>query len=447
MQKVAAYLLERRIDRNDPAELRNVTAKCFEVTQRWLQIDKFVPNPDASAGTYRTKFGATGNYSWETAELPDSVWKHLRLVETEGNGTSYVTAISITQTNARVAVFVTIEAGLIFSAIKPVRVEARCPRVIRYLLELPGDWFHGSSQIFPLQKVYGIEAGEELAETILEKGRSVPIVVVSDNGGKFVFPDLPNRLALDLLAVANVYIIDDPASWGLTYSLGKRYSCYWGAVRVYWPNFTIQDDPFDHPRWTADALASFSQDVNATSTQFTSQLRRIFFQASAFSVLKPTEIDDIKSQSRAVQHEALMAKAKDNVDFEAVVDLLVKDKAILESQLQECKQQIYELNERIQFLRPSASAQDSIQIAPDGPSRDELDDGPQSGDIRFYKCIKHKKIDVMEPVADCRCNSWQGANKADKAKKGIEKLEGRNDWKTIQHCGSCTGGGMWRVKW
>jgi len=70
-------------------------------------------------------------------------------------------------------------------------------------------------------------------------------------------------------------------------------------------------------------------------------------------------------------------------------------------------------------------------------------------EIRFYK----KKFDtsdhdVMVRVNDCNHNKWQGAHAADKAKKGIAKLEkGRKDWKTIQHCATCKGGGMWRVRW
>jgi len=50
-------------------------------------------------------------------------------------------------------------------------------------------------------------------------------------------------------------------------------------------------------------------------------------------------------------------------------------------------------------------------------------------------------------VGDCGHNSWQGANKADKAKKGIAKLEGTEAWRLVQHCGKCTGGGFWRVEW
>jgi len=73
---------------------------------------------------------------------------------------------------------------------------------------------------------------------------------------------------------------------------------------------------------------------------------------------------------------------------------------------------------------------------------------PKPGEERYYK-KQHSKpaYDVLIRVDGCGHTSWQSAAKADKAKKGVERLEGRNDWKNIQHCGSCTGGGMWKVRW
>jgi hypothetical protein len=75
--------------------------------------------------------------------------------------------------------------------------------------------------------------------------------------------------------------------------------------------------------------------------------------------------------------------------------------------------------------------------------------GPTAGEVRFYKKhYAHRSYDVFIRVADCKCNRWQGGHAGHKAHDGIAKLEGnRTDWKTIHHCASCTGGGMWRVKW
>jgi hypothetical protein len=80
---------------------------------------------------------------------------------------------------------------------------------------------------------------------------------------------------------------------------------------------------------------------------------------------------------------------------------------------------------------------------------DQLSTLPFAGEVRFYK--KHYSApshDVVVRVPDCGCNRWQGAHAGHKAREGIAKLEGnRMNWKTLHHCASCTGGGMWRVRW
>ena len=51
-------------------------------------------------------------------------------------------------------------------------------------------------------------------------------------------------------------------------------------------------------------------------------------------------------------------------------------------------------------------------------------------------------------MGDCGHITWQGSAKADKAKKGLARLLGEHgDWKKLEHCGSCKGGGVWRVQW
>lgn len=76
-------------------------------------------------------------------------------------------------------------------------------------------------------------------------------------------------------------------------------------------------------------------------------------------------------------------------------------------------------------------------------------DLPTAGDVRFYKKTHSAPThDIMVRVPDCGCNNWETSSAADKARKGIARLEGdRVDWKTMHHCASCTGGGMWKVRW
>lgn len=71
----------------------------------------------------------------------------------------------------------------------------------------------------------------------------------------------------------------------------------------------------------------------------------------------------------------------------------------------------------------------------------EAANAPKAGEIRYYKKKYSRPThDVMVRVGDCGCNKWQGGHSADKARKGIARMEGgRSDWRGLYHCGSCTG--------
>lgn len=85
------------------------------------------------------------------------------------------------------------------------------------------------------------------------------------------------------------------------------------------------------------------------------------------------------------------------------------------------------------------------------PACNPEDAAPVGGEVRFYK--KHHctpSRDVMIRVNDCGHNRWTSATSAtsaDKARKGILRLERRETLRTLHHCGTCQGGGVWRVKW
>src|SRR5258706_583116 len=98
---------------------------------------------------------------------------------------------------------------------------------------------------------------------------------------------------------------------------------------------------------------------------------------------------------------------------------------------------------RFCFVPPHSSSPDraTSAIAPTVEGEGAEDSAPQSGEVRFYKkAYSRPTHDVMVRVQDCGCSNWQGAHAAEKARKGIAKLErDRMDWKMLQHCASCTG--------
>ncbi len=108
-------------------------------------------------------------------------------------------------------------------------------------------------------------------------------------------------------------------------------------------------------------------------------------------------------------------------------------------------------SERDALQKRAAKAEGRLQAVDVGGeiAPDAADSSPVRGEVRYYKKhFSHGGHDSMLPWHDCGCDKWESATKADKAKKGIAKAEGgRTDWRLLQHCASCTGGGVWKVKW
>ena len=458
MQKVAAYLLERRglssaADRKGVAEL--VKAR----VATWLQSKG--GDPVATSGSYNPEDGSTGLYHILDAVDGENACWTLELDEDSKTSRRFSVAVSITRTLDRVRVYVTLETGWTTAQIMPVDVDPRCPRIVRDLLASSGPWYHGSSLLHERQSVTGFDQGEVLAAEIDDAARAVPILIISTQHGYCSLPDLDVKLGYDLVALANVFVMDDDASWALRDTLGPQWGCYRGAVRLFWPHFSRTDDRYLHPLWTAERLVSESQDATQTRDRFRRQLRSLLFRTSALSVARPSEIDSIRDGASRSALNELKERAHALGEYKEFAELYAADnealrqeRAALRSRVEELAAEVARLeNDRQALLGHlrAAKAKDAPALGPDDIAPDaEDEDGkpPESGETRFYKKTHSKPgYDVVVPAGDCGHNAWQNAHGADKARKGIARLEEREGWLSLQHCSSCTGGGMWKVRW
>lgn len=470
MQKVAAYILERTEDIQWPDARRAEGDRLRSVVDAWLSSKGGTPSAN-STGTYDAVDGSAASYRKVEVGDGDRSWQMVELSEVTPEGRRFVTSVSVTVGSKNVVVFVTMEVGSVASSITRIEVDPRCPKVVRDLLALGGTWHHGASRLRALTKVDGFEAGEALALDLQNKERTIPFVVVSRIDGKTALPKLDEKLASDLAGVANVYSIDEDAAWALTDTLRKPFSTYSGAVRIYWPRLTSNDEPFRHQLWTANRLQGIETDPKVALERIRRQVRTVIMRASAVSVVRPGEIDDIRGsaaraeyaalQAKAVALDELKAKAKSLEDFKEIADSYATDNDQLRRDLASRDDALERLREELrkaeadkqalifQLGQAKAAADDGPDVVePDDPEKDDSERPPEAGEVRFYK--KHYDTgarDVMNRVTDCGHNAWQSSAKADKAKKGIAHLEGNREWKTMQHCGTCKGGGMWRVQW
>lgn len=464
MQKVAAYLLERRDGMDRTEERVALTNNVKDKILTWLRSKG--ATTDSTAGTYAAEDQSHATFLTEQAMDDSRTWWMVRLDEVASDGRRFTASISVTATPSSVAVYCSLEAGSDAMMINPIPIDPKTPRIVRTLLDMPGRWYHGASELRTLQRIKGFEDGESLAAEIADPARTVPIIVVTEENGEVALPKLDVHLAHDLAGLANVVHLDDDGTWALTEHLGPGFRCFGGAVRIFWPHFTPADDPFRHPRWTAARLASTGSDERVTLERFRKQVRSIIMRASALSVVRPRVIDEIRNASARRMFAEMKERASSLADYKELADSYSRDNDSLREEVHELTREIEGLRARVVEL---VSQKETLlvrienaelqlryressepDISPTGEPDSQADEEPpRPGEVRFYKKkFNTSSHDVMVRVGDCGCGNWQSANKAEKAKKGIAKLEGGcMDWDLVQHCGSCTGGGMWKVRW
>lgn len=90
---------------------------------------------------------------------------------------------------------------------------------------------------------------------MLSESRTWPIAVLAPlEAGGYLVP--PEQVATELFGLAPVYAIErHSGTFRLTDAVGdRRLSAYWGALRVYLPEFSCADRPEDHPLLMRDRV-------------------------------------------------------------------------------------------------------------------------------------------------------------------------------------------------
>ncbi|HYG97848.1 MAG TPA: hypothetical protein VD837_01865 [Terriglobales bacterium] len=437
------------------------TEEGFQETQRltvatideWLS-EKGVTNPRDKTGTFTSVTpGESGSFSRSELKSEDAGLIEVRLEELSKGGQIFTTSVSVVTTGTKVAVYVAQMVHNVTNIIAPIVTDARCPRLVRRLLELELNWeFAGERLPSPVPVVVTDESDAlKLANDITSTTRALPIIVVSENEGEPVWPRIAEQLAYDLAGLARVVIIGDTATWSLTERLGKRNSCYMGAIRLYWPNNTRTEGEvqFRSTVWTASALLSHDHDGKG-ALRFRSTVRKIVMSVAALAVEPPQEIKQVHSHVSRRQLRELEEKATANSEELKMARLFLDDNEQLRAQVEELQREVRNWSSRAQAAEYALNHNTQVQgdDVTDIPSGIDDEASPEAGDVRFYKKTHStSSYDVFVRVTDCGHSSWQDASKAEKAKKGLARLLGNQDWRTLHHCGKCTGGGLWRIRW
>ena len=254
--------------------------------------------------------------------------------------------------------------------VSPVRFDARCPQVLRNLIDMDA-WRAGSSELGTTPLYYdGPSAGSDLVELIWSDTRSIPIVVISDQDGLVLHPDIAERMARDIAGLGMVVCIDHRAAWQFTEEKGREWSCYNGAIRLYWPVSSTPDEgPRRHPLWTATRLLSRVDDTRAAADRICNQIRRLILGQSAFSrrdTLVASRIRGAIREHEEAQREAERARAQEADDWEGLAEIYLADNDSHGNQRDALQENTRDLEESISDLKAQLrNAQQALRYSSD----------------------------------------------------------------------------------
>lgn len=424
-----------------PEDVPSLEQRVTGLIEAWLKRKgATLPHENGGSFTSKTRANNEGAFSLQQQEMDGDRLTELRLEEFTNSEHIFETTVTTFSGTDRYAVFVKLASESTGAAVAPLVVHPKCPQIVRDLLRCSEHWtFQGQQVPKGVARTEGEIDGLALADYIKSNSRVHPIIVVSELDGEELLPGLSERLSHDLEGLAYVHFIDDEVSWALSSKLGKLNSCYLGAVRLYWPIAPGAEKIYSSV-WTASKLlpADESQDQQAVE-RFAGQLRQRVLGTSSEALTEPSAISQFRSKREKQRDEEL---AEQGISAAQLEDLRAS-KRDLETELSNAKATISRLYAQLQEATNREAAESPPESMEAGrPNK------PEQGEVRFYKKTHSKSnYDVLVPIPDCGHSAWQNAAKADKAKKGIIRLEGSDHWSQVQHCGSCTGGGVWRVKW
>lgn len=138
----------------------------------------------------------------------------------------------------------------------PVHVQPDPPKAVELLLggiEVVAD----GRRLTKEPTVVDADGVPALVELLTDPARRIPIVVVSlERATDRPLVDTA-AIAHALAGLAHVFTFDTAdTSFALTDALGDKRSVFLGAVRLYWPGFTLTADPWSHPLFLPERITA-----------------------------------------------------------------------------------------------------------------------------------------------------------------------------------------------
>ena len=335
--------------------------------ENWLRTKGVVSGDGASLQLLDGRVAQIARTAVSTAEGTSS-----EFVLTEPTAGGWIrTTMAIAETPGVLVVSVVLAAGS--NSLAPLVFDLRCPRIVRSLLGLPIVWRYGHSVLRAAALTFsGDQGGDDFVALTWDPERSVPIIAVSDEYGAVLHPGIVEALASDLAGLAIVARINPGASWRVSARKGKQWSCYGGAIRLYWPRF--EDQPSSYlaaPLWTARRLLEGVADTETAASRIRTQLRQRVFSQAAFAVGEHDIFARLRRLARQEELEAFRNRAASSTDSQALAEEyfneVVRLAAVVEEQdgeIRSLKQALANANLALRWKEEEHGAVEPVHEAP-----------------------------------------------------------------------------------
>jgi hypothetical protein len=163
---------------------------------------------------------------------PTLAWRTSFQLAEQGTDTRFTIRVALDSVGLRVA---------------PATFEFGPPRIVRTLADRLDGRLDGRPLRSAPEHLLSDHIGR-LVELLVDQHRRLPVIVLSthERTGRPLVD--PNRTAERLVGLAHVMVMDTTAaSFELTNRLDKLRTVFGGAIRIYWPGFALDADPYDHP--------------------------------------------------------------------------------------------------------------------------------------------------------------------------------------------------------
>lgn len=307
-------------------------------TKVMLAFDGAVNEP-LKAHTLRCRLQAVGD-----AELVTIEWSH---PHDRDPSSVWHTSVVAGRHGPNIEVAISVRIAAVQMVIRPVGYEIGRPRFVSQIINDYAPRMNGWRVPSSVETIKTTDVAQFANEILLAPERSLPVILVTpDTWSESPRVD-PNATFDAVMGFAHVAVMETKwAAFKLTDVLEKELSCYNGAVRIYWPGFTLNANPFNHRLYLPINIEYWQ----AKGVPFGKHLFRMLTAISAFRFAEGPSIRDARKAIAEVER----------ADLARIVDEAKRGKATkeqIETQLLEAMIKVEELTKENEDLKGDLAAQ------------------------------------------------------------------------------------------